>query len=344
MGGDEEFNSFKEFLGSHKEKVYEKICEYIPADDPVFAGKIMRCYVDRKGQYRRPGYLLLWTALYGGNIEDAILPAAVQQVSEDWILMHDDIIDNNDLRRGGPAAHVMFGTEYAIIGGDALQTVMWKMVSDSVSKLSEKGPRYFEKAYDIISKTLYGQYLDVKLSKEYDIDGFSEDDYFNSIHRKSAYYSVYGPMQCGAIIAGRSDEATMDKVAEYGTYAGYAFQIKDDILDCISTEEKLGKSIGRDVRESTKTLILHHAVDNADSATLGRLKSIYSQRDKTDEDVKFVLGTFESLGSIEYAQKKATEFANKAVEVFNNTEKDIQESNLKDLARDAIGYVANRAE
>ncbi len=340
----EEFGNFKGFLAAHKERVYKKICEYMPSDDPIFMGKVMRCYVDRKGQYRRPGYLLLWAALYGGDIEEAILPAAVQQISEDWILMHDDIIDNNSLRRGGPSAHVMFGTEYAIVGGDALHAVMWRMVNDSVKDLSERGTEYFRKEYDIISKTLYGQYLDVRLGKEYELDRFSEDDYYNSIHRKSAYYSVYGPMQCGAIIAGKGDKATMDKVAEYGTYAGYAFQIKDDILDCTSTETKLGKSIGNDVREGTKTLILYHTVQNANASTLGRLKSIYSRKSKTDEDVRFVLDTFDELGSIKYAQEQATNFANKAVEVFERLETDILESNLKRLARDAIGYVANRTE
>ncbi len=341
-----EADNFKDFIEKYMERIHSKICEYIPNEDPIFMDKIMKCYVNRKGHYRRPSYTLLWTSLYGGNVNNAILPGAIQQVSEDWILMHDDIIDDNELRRGGPSAHVMFGTEYAILGGDALQTVMWKMINDATNSMEKNGKAYFDKIYDIMFRTNYGQYLDVKLTKEYDIDNFTIEDYYKSIHTKSAYYSVYGPMQCGAVIAGISDKKTMDKIAEYGTYAGYAFQIKDDILDCTSTEEKLGKTIGNDIMEGNKTLILYHTVHNSSQSQLYKLKGIYSKKksEKSDEDLKFVLNTFKELKSIEFAEKEAINFTNKAITTFDKLEKDIAESELKELARQSIGDVAKRNE
>ena len=336
---------FKEFVAAYKDRVYGELCKYMPTGEPrAFNEKMVRCYVDRKGQYRRPSYVLLWTKLYNGNIEEAILPAATQQASEDYFLMHDDWMDNNSVRRGGPAAHVMFDPDYAILAGDTVQMIAWTMAKKACDALGgTRGNRYFEKFYDIMLVTHQGQYRDLKLDKEKDITKFTLDDYYSSIHAKSAYYSVYGPMQCGAIIAGASEDS-INKIPEYGTPCGNAFQIKDDILDCASTVDVLGKSIGTDVRAGTKTIILWQAVQSASSSILERLKTIYSKSGsrKTDEDIRFVLDTFRELGSIEYAQNEANRLVAEASSKFEALTKNMPESRFKAIARDAIGVTVNR--
>ena len=338
---------FKSFIQAHRDAIYGKIKEYMPVTEPeVFTRDIMPVYVNRKGQYRRPAYLLLWNLLYGGDAENSILPAAAQQLSEDWILMHDDIMDNNELRRGSKSAHMLFGVDYAILGGDALHVIMWKMVNEASRLLGERGQKYFDKASDIILKTVYGQYRDVRLTKEVkDITKFTKEDYYASIYAKSAYYSVSGPMQCGAIIAGADDE-TVEKIQEYGTPAGNAFQIKDDILDCTSTSEKLGKTMGNDILENTKTLILWHAVQNSSAAQLEKVRGIYlkSRSQKTRDDVDYVIKLFNDVGSITYAQEEAERFVDAAAKRFEATTRSIKESNLKNIARESIGYVASRKE
>lgn len=339
--------SFKDFVAEHKDSVYGRILKYMPTGDPKeFNEGMVRCYVDRKGQYRRPSYVMLWNLLYGGGLEDSVLPAAVQQVSEDYFLMHDDWMDGNPVRRGGPAAHVMYDPAYAILAGDTVQAVLWRMAKDACDSLGvERGRRYFDKLYDMMLVTHQGQYIDLRLTKEVkDITKFTLDDYYASIHAKSAYYSVYGPMQCGAIIAG-ADSDVVGRISEYGTPCGKAFQIKDDILDCSSTVESLGKEIGTDVRAGTKTLILWHAVRNAPSNTLAKLRAIYAKDSagKTDKEVKFVLGTFDELGSIKYAQKEAERLVEEASARFEKITKGVPESRIKDIARDSIGVTAKRS-
>ena len=340
-------SDFKEFIAQHKEAVNAKILQYLSVERPeIFTRDIMPVYVHRKGQYRRPTYLILWNLLYEGKLEDSILPAAVQQLSEDWVLMHDDIMDNNELRRGLPAAHRLYGVNYTILGGDALHAIMWKMAHQAANELGKRGQTYFDKANDIIVKTVYGQYIDVRLASEVkDITKFSKEDYFESIYAKSAYYSVSGPMQCGAIIAG-AEKSVVDGIPEYGTPAGNAFQIKDDILDCTSTAEKLGKTIGNDVLENTKTLILWHAVNNANVTQLQKLKSIYAKErpQKTQEDVRYVLKLFNDIGSIAYAEQEMHALARTATKNFDKSTKKVKESKLKDMARESIGYVASRKE
>jgi geranylgeranyl pyrophosphate synthase len=196
----------------------------------------------------------------------------------------------------------------------------------------------------MIDVTHRGQYLDMHLTHDVrDITKFTQEDYYKSIHAKSAYYSVYGPMQQGAIIAGAGGKE-VEGIADYGTPTGNAFQIKDDILDCTSSEDKLGKSIGNDVRDGVKTLILWHAVSKASQPTLNRMKRIYNKRreDKTEEEVRFVLDSFNELGSIRFAEQEAERLSKLGIERFNALTKQIKESGLKDLARDSIGYTVKR--
>lgn len=336
---------FKSFIALYKERIYNAITGYLPEGEPAEHCKAVRSYVDRKGQYRRPSYLMLWNLLYGGKAEDAILPAAVQQLSEEWILMLDDWMDGNTLRRGAPAAHVLFGDRYAVNGASHLQAINWRMARDAANSLGkERGDRYFEKFYNVIDVTHRGQYIDMHLTHDVkDITKFTQEDYYSSIHAKSGYYSVYGPMQQGAIIAGASD-AEVERIKEYGNRVGNAFQIKDDILDCTSTDEKLGKSVGNDVLDGVKTLILWHAVHNSDSTTLNRIKSIYmkDRGAKDKDDVKFVLGKFNELGSIDYAQSEADRFSNEATQHFDSLSSKVAPK-LKDLARDSMGYATKRS-
>ncbi len=337
--------SFKDFISLYKDDVYSLIEGYLPNGEPSAYFESVRCYTDRKGQYRRPSYVLLWDLLYGGNIEDAMLPAASQQVSEDWLLMIDDWMDDNNLRRGGPSAHLIYGDRYAINAASNLQSINWKIVYDACKKLGPgREKRYFDKFYDMINVTHQGQYRDVHLTSDIkDITKFTPEDYFTSIHAKSAYYSVYGPMQQGAIVA-NADEKSIDEIKEYGTPAGLAFQIKDDILDCTSTTDQLGKSIGTDVRDGVKTIILWHAVQDASSDVLSKLSEIYKKKpaEKSKEEINFVLNQFNELNSIKKSNEDMQKLVNESVEKFDKYTSDIPESHIKDLARESIGYTANR--
>ncbi|MCL4390630.1 polyprenyl synthetase family protein [Candidatus Marsarchaeota archaeon] len=338
-------SSFKEFIALYKDDIYNRLVSYFPTSGPAEFNKMAMTYTERKGQYRRPSYIMLWNRLYGGVDEEAILPAAAQQASEDYFLMHDDWMDGNTVRRNGPAAHVLFGERHAITAGSMVHAITWRIAHDAAKALGEeRGNAYFSKFYDTMIVTHQGQYLDVRLTREVkDITKFTKEDYFKSIHAKSAYYSVYGPMQCGAIIAGADDD-TVSSIKEYGVPAGNAFQIKDDILDCVSDQATLGKSIGNDVRDGVKTIILWHAVQNASQAQLDKLKSIYmkDRPAKTEEEVSWVLNLFNELNATQLAQKDADALVSQAVESFKRLSSELPESKLKEIAAESIGYAAKR--
>jgi geranylgeranyl pyrophosphate synthase len=177
----------------------------------------------------------------------------------------------------------------------------------------------------------------MKLTASKDITSFTLEDYFKSIQAKAGYYSVYGPMMLGAIIAGK-DKAYVERIEKYGKSIGNAFQLKDDILDCTSTQEELGKTIGNDILEGVKTPILFVTVKNASREDLETLKIVYAKdrADKTREDVKTVLALFEKYGAYIYAKKLVDYLAQEAIDSFEEETKDLPEDDVKQLARGAI--------
>ncbi|MDD4082005.1 MAG: polyprenyl synthetase family protein [Sphaerochaetaceae bacterium] len=339
---------FLDYINKHRNQIHSKIIDYIPNGLPERFDSMVKEYVNRQGKYARPSFILLWAELHGRDPSTAYLPAAAMQCSEDWILMHDDFEDSNDLRRGKKAAHLLYGAPQALNAGDYLHIINWKMVYSAMDQLKVSSNetianRFFEKFYDILLTTAEGQFYDMTLTHEKDITKFTIQDYLNSIHAKSAYYSVYGPMQLGAILAGK-DEDYVKRIRTYGEPIGNAFQIKDDILDCLSTNEVLGKSVGNDIKEGVKTPILYDFVQNANEKDLAKVKEIYSKErnDKTSEDVKFVLEMFKKYDSYKCAENLIDELGKKARDSFEEETKQISEMKLKEIARNAIEKMVKR--
>jgi len=193
---------------------------------------INRVYPERKGKYLRPTLVLLIASALGANPKSAINVAGAMQLSEEWILISDDIEDNSDERRGKPTLHKIYGLELAINASDSLETIMWKMIIDC------KNNEIVDEFYRMLIRTTLGQGVEqIWTNSNTKIDN---DSYFFVADSKSAYYSIAGPMRLGAIIANAS-ENQLDKITEFGLHLGRCFQIVDDILD-LEQDKKEGKS------------------------------------------------------------------------------------------------------
>lgn len=337
------YMTFERYRSLHNEQIFRTILRYVPKGDPIPHHDAMREYTLRRGKYCRPNLALLWCELFGGNTEYVFPFAVAIQAAEDWFLLHDDWMDNNNLRRGKPAAHVMYGEEIAINAGDAMQTVMWNIAYNESRNLShDTRNALFEKLFDIIRTTEEGQYRDIELSKR-KVSDFTLDDYWKSIHAKAAYYSVYGPMQLGVIAAGGRQE-DIERVRSYGIPIGKAFQMKDDILDCVSSEDVLGKTVGTDVACGTKTAILWHFMQHANEKERRAVEQIYEkpQEANTKQEITNVLNAFQKSGSIEFAKTLAETLATEARNELESHLASITEGTLKDTARDAVAKMVDR--
>ncbi len=306
---------FKEYIESRRRLIYSKIMEYIPLKDPVDHYKAVREYSERMGNYRRPGLLMLSGEMFGTGSEKLVLPAAAMQLSEDWILIHDDIEDNSELRRGKPALHKIYGNEIAINAGDAAHIAMWKMLKDyMIAAGADAGAKLFDKFYNMLEYTVEGQYIETNFIYHVrDLSKASDELYFRIVQSKTCYYSVYGPMQIGAMVASQP-EGVLNMLKSIGEPAGIAFQIVDDILDMTADEKVFGKKKFGDLYEGKLTLIMLHAYKNASDAEKKRIDSIYKKKrdEKSEDEIQFLNETAIKYGSIDYARSIAVEYGNKA--------------------------------
>ena len=194
--------------------------------------KINKIYPERMGKYLRPTLVRLVASAMGLQSKKIIKLASAIQLSEEWILIHDDIEDNSEKRRDAPTLHKLFGNELALNAGDSLHIIMWKIVSDINSQ------DITNEFYKILLRTTLGQGVEqiwTNLKKK-----VTDHEYFFVADSKSAYYSIAGPMRLGAIISGANNKQ-LDKLTEFGLYLGRCFQLVDDILD-LKQDKKEGKS------------------------------------------------------------------------------------------------------
>ncbi len=334
---------FSEYVDSRRGAIYSKICEYIPIREPEEHYHMVREYSDRQGKYRRPGLLMLTGEIFGAHVDKLLSPSAAMQLSEDWILIHDDIEDDSELRRGKPALHKIYGTEQAINAGDMVHMAMWKTLSDYAFLNGIEGKKVFDKFYDMLTRTVEGQYREIKFIKsERILDGIGEERYYEIIKSKTCYYSVYGPMQIGAMVAGKSDKA-ISVLKEIGEPAGIAFQIMDDILD-MTADEGFGKKRYGDIEEGKLTLIALHAYNSASGAEKAKMDAIYSKTkaEKTKEDVAFVVEMINKYDGIGYAYGVAESYGKKASEALERNSGILPECELKPVFSSAIKELFSR--
>lgn len=195
--------------------------------------QINKEYPNRKGKYLRPTLLLLVAQALGTKNKDIFKIAAAMQLSEEWILIHDDIEDKSEERRNKPSLHQIYGQELAINAGDALHAVMWKIINDLESK------EISEEFYKILMRTILGQGVE-QIWTNKKLKHITKDEYFFIADSKSGYYSITGPMRLGAIASGAT-ESQIEKITDFGLHLGRCFQLVDDILD-IKQDKKEGKT------------------------------------------------------------------------------------------------------
>lgn len=350
--------SFLEVLRKKRELVWREIERYlknlilfpsycrIPSSYQKLAKfhqKITADYPERKGKYLRPTLVLLTAGAMGFPEEKAIKTAAAMQVSEDWILNHDDIEDNSLERRGKPCLHRLYGCQLAINAGDALHLLMWKILWDNRQIVGEKkGEEIAEEFYQMLSRTALGQTIEIKWTQENKLD-LTERDILFILESKTAYYTIAGPMRLGAILGG-ANSRQLATIYEFGKFLGYCFQIKDDLLDLTSDFAGLKKQKGNDIYEGKRTVILMHLFRTVRGQEKKKLISIISKprEKKTAEEVEWVISLMKKRGSLEYAQQLAEKFAFQAKKFFNDKLGFLKYQPFKNQLKMLIDFVLER--
>jgi len=274
-------------------------------------------YPRRQGKYLRPTLLCLACQGMTGNSAVAKLASAAMQVSEEWILIHDDFEDDSQMRRGLPALHRQFSPEIAVNAGDNLQAVMWKIIFDVTQKLPRpQSIKFFNEFYAIIHRTTIGQGVEIKWFRDNKTD-FSDEDWFFLADSKTCYYTIAGPLRLGAIIAGASP-FQITVLTQFGIKLGRCFQLVDDLLDLTSDFAGQKSQAGNDIYEGKRTLILGHLLRTASEPDKKKLLHLLAlpKPQKTPDGISWIIEKMHSYGSIRYARDLAENFKNEALDIL----------------------------
>jgi len=252
------------------------------------------------GKRIRPSLLLLTAHLLGYSGPGAIRLGAVVEMVHTATLVHDDIIDGANTRRGRPSPNTTWGNEKCVLAGDWLYMQAFKVA------LEEQNLRVLELLIGLTQQMVEGELLQIqKLGK-----AVSEAEYYDLIFRKTAcLFSV--SMRLGAVLAGAT-EAQEAQLATYGRSVGLAFQIVDDVLDLTATEEVLGKPVASDLREGKTTLPVIHSFDHGiarDRQAIHRVLDDRSFQNVSRDQIQEILAR---NGSVEYAMNLADRYAEQA--------------------------------
>ncbi|MFH1561525.1 MAG: polyprenyl synthetase family protein [Patescibacteria group bacterium] len=263
-------------------------------------------YPVRMGKYVRPTLVLLSAQAMGLSPQKAVKTAAAMEMSENWILCHDDIEDDSLQRRGLPAIHRVYNKELAINAGDGMHNLMWKIVSDI------NNPAISEEFYQLQNRTVLGQTIEIKWTQDNRVD-LKEEDILLILESKTAYYTIAGPMRLGAILAG-ANKKQLDLIYQLGKPLGYCFQIRDDLLDLTSDFSGLKQQVGNDIYEGKRTIMLIHLLGHIKGKDKTKLLSILEKDryHKTATEVVWVIKTMDKCGSLEYSRQLIEKYANQA--------------------------------
>lgn len=276
--------------------VDEGIETHLPVTHPEELYKATRYLPDAGGKRLRPSVLMFAAEAVGVDSKSVIPAAVAVELVHNFTLIHDDIMDSDDIRRGMPALHVKWGDAGAILAGDTLYSRAFEILSGM-----DMDKECLLKCIQLLSRTCTeiceGQWLDIEFE---DRDDVTEDEYLEMIRKKTSV--LYGAAaKMGALLGGASDEVA-NALYDFGILVGVSFQIHDDVLDLVTPEDVLGKVRGSDLMEGKKTLIAIHAFND------GVKLDVFGKGSATSEQIEKAVSILEESGSLPYARNLAESY------------------------------------
>ncbi|NKE69930.1 polyprenyl synthetase family protein [Candidatus Manganitrophus noduliformans] len=293
---DQVWSNYKEALDEVEEQIKKGLDSEV-----TLINKVAYHILSSGGKRIRPLLLIISAQLCQSVDKRHIHLAGMVEFIHTATLLHDDVLDNAEVRRGIPAARLLWGNQASILVGDYLYTLAVcqavKMENFEINYLLSTTCRRMSE----------GETLQLVHSRDLDL---TEATYLQIIEYKTAAL-LSAACKLGGIIGNESDEKK-EALSRYGRNLGIAFQVADDTLDYVADRARLGKSPGKDIKEGKVTLPLLHLLQHCSSKDKRELKKVIKKAALLKRDLSFVTGLMEQYGSIAYARKKAQDYANRA--------------------------------
>jgi len=271
-------------------------------------------YISSGGKRLRPFMVVKSCEMFGGTKIKALPAAASVEMIHNFSLVHDDIMDNDDVRHSVPTVHKSYGLPLAILAGDVLFSKAYQMIVKNCSKLGTSDSRICEMVYRLSNACVdvcEGQALDLGIAFE---DRFiDEHEYISMISKKTA--ALFG-LSCalGVLSAPTSREEDVFALTQFGENVGIAFQLIDDLIGVIGDAKLTGKSVGNDLREGKKTLPILLALKISNNHNRDKILRAFASRNASSTEIREAVKAISSLGIEQAVRDNARRHIQKAME------------------------------
>lgn len=300
-------------------------------------------YLRRDGKGLRPALCLASCEAFGGSRDDALPSAVALELLHTAFLVHDDVEDDSELRRGEPTLHRRYGRALAINAGDGLAVVGMGALHDNERLLGRRRAARLLSEFEFMARqTVEGQAIELGWLRDRRTD-LTADDYLDLIMKKTCWYTTVLPLRAGALI-GAGSTADLEAMLRLGFFLGAAFQIRDDILNLTGSPDAYGKELRGDLREGKRTLMLIHLLAAASPTDRHRVEQYLALEPgrRTDTVVGELADLMRAHGSIAFADEFARGIARSAGEAFDEAFAGVPDSPARRFVADLIPYMVER--
>jgi geranylgeranyl diphosphate synthase type II len=315
---------------SLRREIEQAIASLDLPNEPAHLYEPMRYIMGLGGKRVRPVLTLLACALVKGNWRDAMPQAMAVEIFHNFSLVHDDIMDRADVRRGLSTVHRKWNDNVAILSGDGMLVVAYQY-------LMKGKPEHLGKLAHVFSNTALevceGQQLDMDYALANNV---GIDAYLSMIRRKTAVL-LSGAMKLGAIVGGANDR-TLEALGDFAENMGLAFQIRDDYLDSFGDHKSFGKKIGGDIAEGKRTWLTIKAFERANDAQRDRLTEAFEHL-SGDERIAAVLALYKELGIQTLAEAEISRYSERSAQMLDAVEGD---EGVKQVLRNLVAELMGR--
>jgi geranylgeranyl diphosphate synthase, type II len=317
---------------------------HLPSKEPRrYLYDLIASYPGRVGKGLRPALCIATCRAFGGSIESVLQSAVAIELLHNAFLVHDDVEDGSEDRRGRPTLLAEYGPAIAVNVGDAMNVLS---IGPLMENLTCLGPNLtwwiFSEIEHMVRQSVEGQALEIGWVRDNTCE-LSEEDYLRMTLKKTCWYTCIHPCRIGALVAsGGSIE--LNRFNRFGYYMGAAFQIQDDILNLVGEHAKYGKEIGGDIWEGKRTMMLIHLLNNCSPYEKERLRQFLAtpRKERLAKDVRWTYRLIGKYESIEFARSSARQLAGAALREFITAYGDTPASPDKQFIQNVVLYMIER--
>ena len=320
------------------------LAKYLPSREPRrYLYDLLSDYPQRGGKMMRPSMCIAAARLFGAPLESAMNTAVAIEILHNALLIHDDIEDGSEKRRGLPTLHLLHGVPLALNAGDTLTLMSLRPLLENRSKIGERLTlRIIEETERMARECAEGQAMELGW-RRYNTTEIGDADYLEMVLKKTCWLATIYPIRVGALIGSR-DSVDLDPFLRYGFFLGAAFQIQDDLLNLVG-DDGYGKEVNGDIWEGKRTLMLIHAIRESNAEERTRLSEVLCRprEGRTLSEVRWIRKLMNKYECADYARKIAHGLAGAALHEYSLISAGLPESRDKQFLEQIVTWVIERS-